>query len=70
MKLTDGFLKEITQLKQEKQDVMDSVPKILEATVARHRIEVEQMNLQLENYKTAFNKKSAESLEFQQRLRD
>ena len=45
MKLTDGFLKEITQLKQDKQDALDSVPKLLEATVARHKIELEQMNL-------------------------
>ena len=45
LKLTDGFLKEITQLKQDKQDALDSVPKLLEATVARHKIELEQMNL-------------------------
>lgn len=70
LKLTDGFLKEITQLKQEKQDALDSIPRLLEDTVARHKIELEQMNFQIENYKTAFTKKSAESLEFQQRLRD
>ena len=68
--MSDGFLKEITQLKQDKQDALDSIPRLLEETVARHKIELEQMNLQLENYKTAFTKKAAESLEFQQRLRD
>jgi len=43
---------------------LDSIPRLLEETVARHKIELEQMNLQLDNYKTAFTKKSAESLEF------
>jgi hypothetical protein len=63
-------LKEITQLKRAKQEVLDSIPKLLEETLAKHKVEIEQMNLKLENYRTAFSKKSAESLEFQQRIRE
>ncbi len=63
-------MKEITQLKRAKQEVLDSIPKLLEETLAKHKVEIEQMNLKLENYRTAFSKKSAESLEFQQRIRE
>jgi len=38
--------------------------------LAKHRVEIDQMSSQLENYRTAFSKKSAESLELQQRLRE
>ena len=70
LKLSDGFLKEITQLKQDKQNALDAVVKFEKESIAKHKIEIDQMNLQIDNYKAAFNKKSAESLEFQQRMRD
>lgn len=64
MKLSDGFLKEISLLKLDKQNALDSIAKIEKDFIAKHKIETDQMNQQIDNYKTAFNKKSAESLEF------
>ena len=64
MKLSDGFLKEIAQLKLDKQNALDSIAKIEGEFIAKHKIETDQMNQQIDNYKTAFSKKSAESLEF------
>ena len=64
MKLSDGFLKEISQLKLDKQNALDSIATIEKEFAAKHKIETDQMNQQIDNYKTAFSKKSAESLEF------
>jgi hypothetical protein len=36
----------------------------LEESRRKHEVELEQMKLQIENYKEAFSHKSAESLEF------
>ena len=69
MKISDGFLKEITELKVEKQQVLDSIPLRLRELQDKHKVELEQMFNQAENYKEAFNKKSAESLEFQAQIR-
>jgi hypothetical protein len=43
MKISDGFLKEIMQLKVEKQEVLDSIPHRLQELQDKHRVELEQI---------------------------
>lgn len=70
LKMTESFLKEIEQLKKDKQEVIDSIPQYTAELKERHKVEIEGLHLQLLNHKEAYKNKSQESIEFQKKVRE
>lgn len=67
--MSDRFLEEIEAIKKEKLKVEQSIPERLAELSKKYKVEIERLTMSLVNHQEAYKKKTAESNEFQARVR-
>ena len=67
--MSDRFLEEIEAIKKEKLKIEQSIPDRLAELSKKYKVEIERLTMSLLNHQEAYKKKTAESNEFQARVR-